>query len=186
MQHGNSTTTSSYDNTSTIVLACTGTLLLLFVVIMVIHFRRKSKRYAHTNDLEACHTLLSEENPRAYNTFPSSSHEGLLQDPQIRRMIRDQRFAENISGVYQISVAVRRLENDGVSVSSGSSSSNTEEREDLDLREGESEEESSESESDSSDESDSEDSDEVVEIRALLELRRPALPKRVSQLRSMH
>lgn len=102
-------------------------------------------------------------------------------------MVRREQLRDNIEGVYRISV--RMMEDDEVSLSSDGLSLGSEERIVAALKEREDEEDEEDS-SDSNDTSsgnsdDSEDSDEVVEVRELMAMRRPNLPKSVSQLMAM-
>ena len=186
MQHRNTTTSSSSDNTNLIILTCTGMFLILGIGIMIGHFWHKNKRHAYTDDLGVCHALLSKDPPRRYSKFPPSFHEAVSQDREIRRMIRREQLRDDIEGVYRISV--RRMEDDEVSLSSDGSFLDGEERSAVDSKESENEVDSSESKDASSDDSDdsnnSEDSDEAGGMRELMKMRRPALPKSVSQLRA--
>jgi hypothetical protein len=158
--------------------------VILGIGIIAGHFWHKSKRYAYTDDREACHVLLSEDSPRRYSTLPLGSHDAFSQDREIRRMVRREQLRDNIEGVHRISV--RMMEDDEVSLSSDGLSLGSEERIVAALKEREDEEDeedSSESNDTSSGNSDdSEDSDEVVEVRELMAMRRPNLPKSVSQL----
>lgn len=137
----------------------------------------KQRREQHTNgqDLEAYQPLLLQNNPFQYFTLPSFPGEDDQQDLNTREILRHERVCENISAVYQISA--RSSEDDDVSLSSDSQT------EEGDIRgAAEEEEESSESEIDSSDGSDT-DREEVSEVRGLMNIERPCLPRRVAVLR---
>lgn len=134
------------------------------------------------HDLEACQSLIKEQNQGSYNAFAPGSHECFLQDPVARRELRRERFRDHVSGVYQISASNM----DARSVSDDESDS------DLDSNSGARElcqglvdvedEQSSESGSDSSDYSDS-DCEAIVDMRSLSSMKRP-LPRRVDMLRA--
>ncbi|KAH6633320.1 hypothetical protein C7974DRAFT_169376 [Boeremia exigua] len=142
------------DSTIFVIVACVFSAIgILFVITLLAHllkwlFRRQAE------DLEEGDLYHCFEDTRAtYGTFTPAAHDSLLQDPDVRRMLRHERTRNNISGFYQISV--RRLDEDEDSLSSDSSDSGDEGTFEYDRREETENEESSESESENS------DSDEV-------------------------
>lgn len=184
-KHHGITNHSDASTTRIILIVFFVSIVFLIAAYFIANWRINQHERNMHYDLEACQTLLTDETSTVYNSFPSSSHEAVLQEPEIRRMLRRKRVGEqirdHISGVYEISV--RRVVDDA-SLSSDSSNSESEDEGGGRVQEEreEEEEDSSESESENSDDSDS-DSDEVVQMRGLLSMRKP-LPKKVIMLRA--
>ncbi|KAF9700416.1 hypothetical protein EKO04_001592 [Ascochyta lentis] len=191
--HGHRTHNSAPSTSSEglIILAGTfGSILVFLTLCMLAQYYIRGhdehdSDYERNIDLEASLPPFARQRSKNYRTFPSSSQEAFLQDPEIRRMMRDERLRDNVAGIYRI--CAQRNAGEG-SASSSSSDSESEDGYRETPRKEEEEDESSESESESDSESSSDSDDDSVEAadaQELIGMRRSPLPKRVTLLRGI-